>query len=140
MIWYPLYLWSCHTWLLVITVHYLVVKYIGSFLTYGIMYVIVMHDTCKLTHKNSIKSWLFTWRNRLGYPAQPGLASRQIKFIIHALFFGRRPQSSREVAKGREAEVEHAAGGAQSAMAPPWFSDELWAGDACRGHLFFILT
>jgi len=31
----------------------------------------------------------------------------------------------------------HAAGGAQSAMAPPWFCDELGAGDRCRGNLLF---
>jgi len=42
-----------------------------------------------------------------------------------------------KVAKGREAKVEHTAGGAQSAMAPPWFCDELEAGDRSRNHLFF---
>jgi hypothetical protein len=31
----------------------------------------------------------------------------------------------------------HAAGGSQSAMAPPWFCDELGAGDRCRGHLVY---
>ncbi len=43
----------------------------------------------------------------------------------------------REAAKGQEAEVEQAAGGAQSAMVPPWFCDELGAGDRCRGHLLY---
>ena len=42
-----------------------------------------------------------------------------------------------EAAKEQEAEVEHAAGGAQSAMAPPWFCDKLGARDRCRGHLLF---
>ena len=41
------------------------------------------------------------------------------------------------MAKGREAEVEHAAGGAQSIMTPPWFCDESGARDRCRGHLLF---
>ena len=31
----------------------------------------------------------------------------------------------------------HAAGRAQSAMALPWFCDELGAGDRCRGHLLY---
>jgi hypothetical protein len=31
----------------------------------------------------------------------------------------------------------HTDGGAQSAIAPPWFCDKSGAGDGCRGHLFF---
>ena len=49
----------------------------------------------------------------------------------------RQMRGGREAAKGREAEVEHAAGGGQSIMTPPWFCDELGAWDRCRGHLLF---
>ena len=30
--------------------------------------------------------------------------------------------------------VGHADGGGRSAIVPPWFCDELGAGDGCRGH------